>query len=134
MATVTLRGGDEPRQFIGDADGYQVVVDRGDIGKPRSIELFLLGLGTCTISTVDHFLRRKELPTEDLAVEVSSELDEVANTYGDIRITLHLSDKITEDMQRVVRGVAKSCRIHKTIKSAPEIEIEINAERERPAA
>ena len=134
MATVTLRGGDEPRQFIGDADGYQVVVDRGDIGKPRSIELFLMGLGTCTISTVDHFLRRKELPTEDLAVEVSSELDEVTNTYGDIRITLHLSDKIDEDTQRVVRSVAKSCRIHKTIKSAPEIEIEINAERERPAA
>ncbi|MFT5181155.1 MAG: putative OsmC-like protein [Alphaproteobacteria bacterium] len=132
MATVTLRGGDEPRQFIGDADGYQVVVDRGDIGKPRSIELFLLGLGTCTISTVDHFLRRKELPTDDLMVEVSSELDEVANAYGDIRIILHLSDAIPEDMQRIVRNVAKSCRIHKTITSAPEIEI--SAERERPAA
>jgi uncharacterized OsmC-like protein len=134
MATVTLRGGDEPRQFIGDADGYKVVVDRGDIGKPRSIELFLLGLGTCTISTVDHFLRRKELPTEDLAVEVSSELDEVSNTYGDIRVKLHLSDAIGEDMQRVVRDVARSCRIHKTIASAPEIEVEVNAERERPAA
>jgi len=134
MAKVTLRGGDQPRQFIGDADGYQVVVDRGDIGKPRSIELFLLGLGTCTISTVDHFLRRKELSTEDLAVEVSSELDEVNNTYGDIRVTLHLSDAIPADVQRVVRNVAKTCRIHKTIASAPEIEIEISAERERPAA
>jgi len=134
MATVTVRGGDEPRQFLGDADGYQVVVDRGENGKPRSIELFLMGLGTCTISTVDHFLRRKELPTEDLAVEVSSELDEISNTYGDIRVTLHLSDKISKDMQRVVHDVAKTCRIHKTIKSAPEIEIEINVERERPAA
>ena len=134
MATVTLRGGDEPRQFVGDADGYQVIVDRGDIGKPRSIELFLLGLGTCTISTVDHFLRRKELPTENLLVEVSSELDEVANTYGDIRITLHLSDAIPEDMQGIVRNVAKSCRIHKTIAAAPDIEIEVSVERERPAA
>lgn len=134
MATVTVRGGDEPRQFIGDADGYQVTVDRGEIGKPRSIELFLMGLGTCTITTVDHFLRRKELPTENLAVEVSSDLNEVSNTYGDIRVTLHLSDKIGEDMQRVVRDVAKTCRIHKTIASAPKIEVEINAERERPAA
>lgn len=134
MAKVVVKGGDEPRQFVGDADGYEVIVDRGDIGKPRSIELFLMGLGTCTISTVDHFLRRKELPTEDLAVEVSSELDEVSNTYGDIRVTLHLSDAIPDDMQRIVRSVAKTCRIHKTIASAPEIEIAVGSVRERPAA
>lgn len=134
MAKVTLRVGSEPRQFIGDADGYQVVVDRGEVGKPRSIELFLLGLGTCTISTVDHFLRRKDLPTEDLTVEVTSELDKVTNTYGNIRLNLHISDKIPEEMRRVVQGVAKTCRIHKTIASAPEIEIEVSAEHERSAA
>jgi len=134
MAKVTLRGGSEPRQFVGDADGYQVIVDRGEVGKPRSIELFLLGLGTCTISTVDHFLRRKGLPTDDLVVEVTSELDNVTNTYGNIRLNLQISADIPEDMRRVVQGVAKTCRIHKTIASAPEIQIEISAEREQSAA
>lgn len=134
MATVTVRNGDVSRQFVGDADGFQITVDRGEVGKPRSIELFLLGLGTCTISTVDHFLRRKELPTEDLAVELSSELDEVTNTYGDIRITLQISEAIPEDMRRVVQGVARSCRIHKTIRSAPEIEIEIGDGLKKSAA
>ena len=134
MAKVTVRGGSEPRQFVGDADGYVVIIDRGEVGKPRSIDLFLMSLGTCTISTVDHFLRRKDLPTDGLAVEVSSELDKVSNTYGDIRLKLHLSDAIAEDMRRIVHGVAKSCRIHKTIAANPQIEIDIDTVRERPAA
>jgi uncharacterized OsmC-like protein len=134
MATITFRAADEPQKFVGSADGYEVVVDRGEIGKPRSVELFLLGLGSCTISTINHYLKRKDLPTEGLSVEVSSDLIESENRYGDIRIKVSLHDSIPENVCKVVQGVARSCRVHRTIMAQPEIEITVVNEREMTAA
>ncbi|MEK9661606.1 MAG: OsmC family protein, partial [Alphaproteobacteria bacterium] len=97
MATIRFEAGPGDSQFRGSADGFQVTVDRGEIGKPRSVDLLLLGLGSCTISTVNHYVRRKGLPIGEVAVEVSADLDDKRNCYENLRVELQLGDTFTAE-------------------------------------
>ena len=125
MANIRFEAGPADSQFRGNADGFQVVVDRGEIGKPRSVDLLLLGLGSCTISTVNHYVRRKGLPIEEVAVEVSADLDEKRNCYENIRVELQLGESFSADDRKTLANVARTCRIHKTLVSTSDIAVEI---------
>jgi len=125
MATIRFEAGERDSTFRGTADGFQVVVDRGEIGKPRSIDLLLLGLGSCTISTINHYVSRKNLPIAQVAIEISADLDEKNNCYENIRVTLQLGPAFSQTDRRTLANVAKTCRIHKTIASNPGIDIAV---------
>ena len=125
MAKIRFEAGEADSTFRGTADGFQVIVDRGEVGKPRSVDLLLLGLGSCTISTVNHYVRRKDLPIEQVAVEVSADLDEQQNCYENIRVTLLLGDAFSAADRKTLANVAKTCRIHKTLVSNPEITVTV---------
>lgn len=125
MATIRFEAGPGASQFRGSADGFQITVDRGEIGKPRSVDLLLLGLGSCTISTISHYVRRKGLPIEDVAVEVTADLDESHNCYENLCVELQLGDAFTPEDCKTLVNVAKTCRIHKTLVSNPDIKVTI---------
>jgi uncharacterized OsmC-like protein len=125
MATIRFEAGARDATFRGTADGFQVIVDRGEIGKPRSVDLLLLGLGSCTISTINHYVSRKNLPIAQVAVEVSADLDEKNNCYENIRVTLQLGPAFSQTDRKTLANVAKTCRIHKTITSNPTIDIAV---------
>ena len=123
MAKVTVKRSNREGFFEGSAGDFEVAIDRGENSSPRSIELVMLGLGACTISTVQHYLHRKGMPVDGLAVEVTSELDSATNTYGDFKIELALDERFSQEQRDVILGIAKSCRIHKTLTSKQEIQI-----------
>ena len=127
MPTIRYEAGVEAMTFRGTADGFEIVVDRGEIGKPRSVDLLLLGLGSCTISTVNHYVQRKALPVEQVAVEVSADLNEKLNQYENIRVRLILGEAFDETDRRTLGNVAKTCRIHKTLTSNPQIDIAVES-------
>ncbi len=128
MATIRYEAGSMESTFRGTADGFEVVVDRGEAGKPRSVDLLLLGLGSCTISTVNHYVRRKNLPIDQVAVEVSAVLNEKENCYENFRVTLELGEAFSETYRKTLANVAKTCRIHKTIISNPRIDIAVRSQ------
>jgi uncharacterized OsmC-like protein len=125
VAKVVVRKSDERGCYVGEAGDFKVDIELTENKSPRSIDLVLLGLGSCTISTIAHYLRRKGIPPDCVDVELSAELDEKANTYREFRIMLYIADGIPPEMRKIIATIAKSCRVHRTLATAPHIAVEV---------
>jgi hypothetical protein len=40
-------------------------------------------------------------------------------------VQLHFADSILVETRRIIASIAKTCRIHRTLSSAPEIKVEV---------
>ena len=127
MTPVVIRNGDAPSQILGSIGQIEFKIDRTEQDGPRSIEFLLLGLGACLHATVGHYLTRKNLPLDGLAVELVNGPVSNGNFYERILVRLKVSDQITEPQLATIRGVARACRIHKTLENGPEIQIDVSA-------
>lgn len=127
MAKVRVAKGDVEGFYTGTAGEFRITIERTGNKVPRSIDLVLLGLGTCTISTVATFMERKGWPTDALAVELAAEYDDKAGHYKDFSVVLHAGEAVTAEMRKVLLAVAKSCRIHKTLDARPHVAVEVTA-------
>lgn len=127
MTKVFIKKSHLDDQYLARADDFSIAIDRGEKHAPRSVDLLLFSLGACTISTVAHYMQRKGLPQTNLAVELSANLDESENVYGGLKVILHFDDGIPEETRKVIRGIAKNCRIHRTLERRPHIDIELAA-------
>lgn len=127
MARVIVAKSDVEGYYDGTAGAFSIRIERTGNKVPRSIDLVLLGLGTCTISTVATFMERKQWPTDALSVELSAEFDDKAGHYRDFSVVLHTGEGVTPDMRKVLLAVAKSCRIHKTLDARPHVAVEVVA-------
>ncbi len=121
MASIAIRRGETDDQMVTVSKNFEQLHQKGQ--GASSIDQLLLALGSCTFGTIRSFLQRKSLPVDGLRVELSSDLDEAADRYGDIRIRLSVNDEIPAALRQTIKNVAKTCRIHKTLRHGPEIEI-----------
>lgn len=127
MATVTVTRSSREGFLDGRAGDFEVAIDRGEVSAPRSVELVMLGLGACTVATVQHYMMRKGMPVTGLGVKITGELDPATNSYGDFKISLSVGDGFSEAERQVLLGIAKSCRIHKTLTTPHDIDIALVA-------
>jgi uncharacterized OsmC-like protein len=125
MAKVIIKQNGIDGSYSGAAGEFQINIDRTGDRASRSIDLVLLGLGACTISTVAHYLGRKGLPQDNLGVELSADLDEEGNFYKNLAITLRVDDRIPQEVRKVIVAIAKNCRIHRTLERSPHVAIEL---------
>lgn len=128
MPSITVTKSHLEDFFDGRAGDFDVLIDRGERNSPRSIELLMLGLGACTIATVQHFMKRKGMPTDNLAVNVASEFLEASNSYGNFRIDLVVDDEISDEQRSIINNIAKTCRIHKSLSVPNQIDVRVNEE------
>ena len=134
MAKVVLKKSDREGFYVGTAGDFKLDIERTENRSPKSIDLVLMGLGTCIIATLAHYLRRKGLPPDCVSVELSAEFDEKANMYKDFNVVLHVADEIPPETRKVIAGIARNCRVHRTLESAPHISIKLAEEVETPDA
>ena len=132
MADVTITKHGAEASYSGEAGDFRITIDRAGKREPRSIDLVLLGLGSCTISTVAHYLERKGLSTHALAVELSADFDEKQGCYVDFRLKLKIDDALPAEMHKTLAAVAKTCRIHKTLAATPQMSIEVTGTTSAP--
>ncbi len=125
MAEAIFTYGSDNTCFRGSTDGLDLSLEPGGEEGPRSIDLLLLALGSCTMATVGHYMRRKSLPMDGLQLVLSSELNESTNRYTDISVKVFVENGIPEKQKQTINSVAKACRIHKTLKSSPNIHIDV---------
>ncbi|MPZ46100.1 MAG: hypothetical protein GEV05_22490 [Betaproteobacteria bacterium] len=134
MAKVVVRKSEAEGFYTGTAGDFKIEIERGEIRSPRSIDLVLLGLGSCTIATIAHYLRRKGLPADAVDVELAAHFDEKTGAYGDFSVRLHVVDSIPPETRKVIAGIAKTCRIHRTLESALRISTELAEPSAAPGA
>lgn len=134
MAKVVLRRSDREGFYVGTAGDFKLDIERTENRSPKSIDLVLMGLGTCTIATLAHYLRRKQLPPDSVSIELSAEYDEKTNMYKDFSVVLHVADEIPPETRKVIAGIARNCRVHRTLESAPQISIKLAEDIETPDA
>lgn len=125
MTKVVVRKTEEEGIYSGEAGEFRISIDRTQNRSPRSIDLVLLGLGACTISTVGHYLNRKGLPPDSVEVELSADFEEKEGIYKNLKVLLKVDDRIPPEIRKVVAGIARNCRIHRTLEAAPHISIEL---------
>lgn len=125
MAKVLVRKSDLDDLYVASADDFQIMIERGEKRAPRSVDLLLFGLGACTISTVAHYMSRKSLPLDNLAVELSADLDEKDNFYSGLTVKLQVDDRIPPETRTIILSIAKNCRIHRTLERSPHISLEL---------
>ncbi len=118
------------------ANGRALVADEpvadggADLG-PSPYELLTAALGACTAMTIQIYARRKNIPLDEVAVEVEHEhthandcRDCVEQREGKIEV-LHrrivLRGDLTEEQRVELLGIAKRCPVHRTLVSNPEI-------------
>src|SRR5688572_6675858 len=109
VADVTITREGAEACYTGEAGNFRITIDRAGKREPRSIDLVLLGLGTCTISTVAHYLERKGLSSRTLAVELSAGFDDEHGRYKDFSVKLKVDESLPPEMHKTLASVAKTC-------------------------
>ncbi|MGE5526155.1 MAG: OsmC family protein [Rhodospirillaceae bacterium] len=125
MAKVIISKSEVEGYYTGSAGEFRIDIERAGNNVPRSIDLLLLGLGTCTISTVAHYMERKGLTRNNLSVELSASFDEKEGHYGNFSVVLRVDDAIPEPTRKILAGIAKTCRIHRTLDARPHVALEV---------
>jgi putative redox protein len=91
----------------------------GDDAGPDPHELLEAALGACTALTVTMVARRRQMPLEDVIVQVSRE-----EADGVCRLTrqVELVGALDEAQREYLLGIAKQCPVHKTLMGRFEID------------
>lgn len=91
----------------------------GDDGAPDPHELLDAALAACTALTVTMVARRKQMPLEDLRVEITHV--EEGGVYRIAR-RLEFVGALSEEQKTYLVGIANKCPIHKALSGRFEIE------------
>lgn len=85
----------------------------GDDSGPTPHDVYDSALGACKALTVLWYARRKNLPLEDIEVEVErDDSEERKGTYR-LRVTLALGGALTEAQRQELLTVAGKCPVHR---------------------
>ena len=116
LAQAVLVG--EQHQLISDATSAQGGDDLG----PDPHDLLDSALGACTALTVTMVARRKQIPLEDLRVEITH-----VEADGVYRLTRRLEfiGPLSDEQKSYLTGIANKCPIHKALSGRFEITTEI---------
>lgn len=106
--------------------GFTIATDQpmaagGDGSAPTPFDLFLVSLGTCAGYYVLAFCRRRDIPTDDIALHLETVRDEGRHRVERIDITVHLPPDFP---RRYVDACLKSidqCAVKRHLHDPPEI-------------
>lgn len=123
MITVKKAAGGKLKQQIGNGRN-QIFSDEpasndGDDAGLSPHELLDAALGSCTALTVTLVARRKQMPLNDVRVEITHELmDGVYRMHRRIELV----GDLTDEQKTYLLGIAKKCPVHRTLSGKIEIE------------
>lgn len=96
----------------------------GDDAGPEPHEILDAALGACTALTVSLVARRKQMPLEDVQVEI--EHHEENGVYR-VQRRVRLVGALSDEQRQYLLGIANKCPVHKTLSGRFEIATELMA-------
>jgi putative redox protein len=106
-----------------EVDGFELFADvavdsGGDGAAPDSHMLLDSSLGACTALTVTMVARRKQMPLEDVKVQITHR--EEGGVYY-LQRQIELLGALTDDQRSYLLGIANKCPIHRALSGRFEI-------------
>lgn len=128
LLRVDYRTGD---QFEISVRDHRILVDQptdagGEDLAPTPTELFIAGLASCVGFYARRYLRRHQLPTSGLAVEVSYELGTTPARVATVDMRIVVPQGVPDARRAALLAVASHCTVHNSITTPPDISIHLS--------
>ena len=116
-------------RFLTTVEEHSAVVDAavadGGGGTAMSApQMFAAAVGACILEFVANSCRLREIPFDQLSVEVEYEEMARPRRVGDVRATLHIKPEPPEEVKQRLLGVARHVTLLNTLARPPEVEIQ----------
>ncbi len=130
MTKVTAINHKEGLKTIITAGNHQLIVDEPkDLGGNNEgvnpHELLASSLASCTTITLRMYVNHKNLPIEDIHVEVDVETDK-ANKTSSFKRKIQIHGHYDESVGKRLLSVANACPVHKILEGSIHITSELN--------
>mgnify|MGYP001041453340 CR=1 FL=1 len=108
--------------------GFTIKTDQprsggGEGSAPSPFDLFLTSIGTCAGIYVLGFCRQRGIPTEDIHLRQSMEVDPMTHMIKRISIDIDLPPDFPEQYAPALIRSAELCAVKKHLERTPEFEI-----------
>lgn len=128
-AEIKYEGG---KKFFAQNRGHKVTIDQpkdsgGADQGPAPAELFIDSIGSCIGVYVIGYCKAAGINTEDLTIKIDweKELKEKPYHIKNINVKIELPNADVGARKAALLKIAESCLIHQTIKTSPNIRIDL---------
>ncbi|MBM3420727.1 MAG: osmotically inducible protein C [Bacteroidetes bacterium] len=105
----------------------QPIQSGGTNTAPAPYDLFLASIGTCAGIYVKSFCDQRGIPTDNMKIVQSMEIDPQRRLPSVIKLDIQVPADFPEKYKEAMINVASLCAVKKTINNAPQFEIETSS-------
>jgi len=125
MMEITFPGG---VQVNAQFNGFEVATDQparngGENSAPSPFDFFLASLGTCAGFFALRFCQQRELSTEGLRLQLTTERNAESKRLDRVEITMQLPNDFPEKYRSAIIRATDQCAVKKALLDPPEIEL-----------
>lgn len=102
----------------------QSVKSGGDDTAPAPFDLFLASIGSCSGIYVLSFCQSRNIPTDDITINLAIDYDNQKKLIGTITITVQLPDDFPEHYIKPLLRAAEFCAVSKHLYDPPAIKLQ----------
>lgn len=118
MSITVTRDLSQPMRHVVQIRAHQFAIDGsvdegGNDSGPDPHDLYDAALASCKALTVVWYARRKNIPLQDVRVEIERDASEERHGLYKLRTILHLSGDLSEAQRQDLLAVAGKCPVHK---------------------
>lgn len=125
MMEITFPGG---VQVNAQFNGFEVASDQpekngGENTAPSPFDFFLASLGTCAGFFALRFCQQRELSTEGLSLQLTTEHNAETKRLDRVEITMQLPNDFPEKYRSAIIRATDQCAVKKALLDPPEVEL-----------
>lgn len=125
MMKITFPGG---VKVNAEFSGFSITTDQperngGSDTAPSPFDFFLASLGTCAGFFALRFCQQRDLPTEGLALSLTSQHNKETKRLDRVEITMQLPEGFPEKYRHAIIRATDQCAVKKALLDPPEIEL-----------
>lgn len=109
--------------------GLKVISDQpvpyGENAGMMPVDFLGASLGACIAGYAANFLKRNDIPTDDMHIELTWWGENGPKRIGGYDVKVKVPHELTERQQAGLSRVIQGCTVHNTLEHPPEIKIEL---------
>lgn len=116
------------KRVFADYKGFTIETDQpehggGDNSAPAPFDLFVASIGTCAGIFMLDFMQRRDIPTDEAGITLSTERDPKTGLIGQITLDLHLPPEFPAKYKDAIVNVVDLCSVKRHLHQPPQFAI-----------